>query len=40
MKWDFFAEEWLDMGLDDAYNMAIGSEGHVYATAPPNVRGG
>ena len=40
MKWDFVAEKWNDMGLADAYNMNAGPEGHVYATAPPNLSGG
>jgi len=39
MKWDDEAGEWIDTKLDDAYNMAIGPNGHVYGTAPPSIRG-
>jgi hypothetical protein len=40
MKWMFKENKWASMGLDDAYNMKAGPEGHVYATAPPNIGGG
>jgi len=40
MKWDHVRNEWLNMGLLDAYNMAAGDNGHIYATAPPNKSGG
>lgn len=39
MKWDSELNEWHDMLLEDAYNMAAGPDGHVYGTAPPNFRG-
>jgi len=38
MKWNGFV--WKDMGLNDGYNMNAGPEGHIYATAPPNISGG
>jgi len=40
MKWDSINEKWLDMGLPDAYNIAGGPAGHIYATAAPVIPGG